>query len=221
MKPKKYFCISFCLLAAFVFLTLALCYVDVQPIGPCDSSVGFAALNGFFHDLTGVHMTLYVITDWLGLIPVAVALSFALLGLIQWIKRKHILKVDADILILGIFYLVVFAAYLLFEEFPVNYRPILINNFLEASYPSSTTLLVLCIMPTATMQLHSRIGNTALRKIISAFIIIFMTFMVVCRLISGVHWLTDIMGGALLSAGLVMLYRAFVSLTESNKKGQS
>ena len=220
MKPKKYFCIAFCLLTAFVFLTLALCYVDVQPIGPCGSSVGFASLNGFFHDLTGVHMTLYVITDWLGLIPVAVALSFALLGLIQWIKRKHILKVDADILILGIFYLVVFAAYLLFEEFPVNYRPILINNFLEASYPSSTTLLVLCIMPTAAMQLR-RIGNTALRKIISAFIIIFMAFMVVSRLISGVHWLTDIVGGALLSAGLVMLYRAFVSLTESNKKGQS
>jgi undecaprenyl-diphosphatase len=30
--------------------------------------------------------------------------------------------------------------------------------------------------------------------------------MVAARLASGVHWLTDIIGGILLSAGLVMIY---------------
>ena len=154
-------------------------------------------------------MTLYVITDWLGLVPVAFGFGFAILGLAQWIKRKHILKVDYSILILGGFYIVVLAAYLFFEEVVINYRPVLINNYLEASYPSSTTLLVLCVMPTANMQLNNRIKNYNLRRIVSCTIKAFTAFIVIGRLLSGVHWLTDIIGGLLLSAGLVAMYDAF------------
>ena len=100
-----------CLLGAFALWTVLVCSIDVKSIGPRDSAVGFAALNAFFHELTGVHMSLYVITDWLGLVPVGVGLGFAILGLIQWIKRKHILKVDYSILVLGGFYIAVMAAY--------------------------------------------------------------------------------------------------------------
>lgn len=50
--------------------------IDVRAIGPNGSTVGFAALNGRIHDLTGVHMTLYILTDWLGLVPVAFMLGF-------------------------------------------------------------------------------------------------------------------------------------------------
>ena len=89
----------------------------------------------------------------------------------------------------------------------INYRPVLIEGYLEASYPSSTTLLVLCMMPTAKMQLDGRIKNPAVRKIVGLAIVVFTVFMVVGRLVSGVHWITDIAGGVLLSAGLVMLYR--------------
>ena len=83
---KRIFCIALGLLAAFVLWTIAICQIDVQAIGPQDSAVGFATLNGFVHDLTGVHMQLYTITDWLGLVPVAFIFGFALLGLAQWIK---------------------------------------------------------------------------------------------------------------------------------------
>ena len=100
------------------------------------------------------------------------------------------------------------AGYVLFEIFAINYRPVLINGILEASYPSSTTLLVLCVMPTAMMQFHSRIQNRLLRKSINFVIAAFTVFMVMGRLISGVHWLTDIIGGILLSMALVMLYYA-------------
>jgi undecaprenyl-diphosphatase len=180
--------------------------VDVEPIGPMGSSVGLATINRFFHEFTGVHLSLYVITDWLGLVPVFFGFGFALLGLIQWIRRKNILKVDFSILVLGGFYLVTLAVYLFFEEFVVNYRPVLLNGVLEASYPSSTTMLVMCVMPTAMMQLNHRIKNHLLGQSIACALIVFIVFMVICRLVSGVHWLTDIIGGGLFSVGLVTLY---------------
>ena len=194
------------LIAAFVAWTLLLGEVDVQPIGPCGSAVGLATLNGWFHALTGVNMSLYVITDWLGLVPIAVAFAFAILGLVQLIKRKRFLKVDHGILVLGGFYIAVIAAYLLFEYIVVNYRPVLIEGYLEVSYPSSTTLLVLCVMITAAMQLNDRIKSKAWAIVVIIGIVAFTVFMVIGRLLSGVHWLSDIVGGALLSSGLVTLY---------------
>lgn len=207
MKNKKDLWFSVVVFVLFILWTLLVSIVDVQAIGPRDSSVGFATVNGMFHNLTGVHMDLYHITDWLGLVPVAFGFGFAIVGLIQWIKRKHILKVDDSILVLGVYYILVLGAYLFFEEFVINFRPVLISGYLEASYPSSTTLLVLCIMPTANMQLNNRIKNHNLRRIVSCSIKAFVAFMVIGRLLSGVHWLTDIVGGVLLSGGLVQLYR--------------
>lgn len=216
MKKKnlKSLYASIFMLGAFVLWTIAVRFIDVRAIGPDGSSVGFATVNAFFHKLTGVHMSLYYITDWLGLIPIFVAMGFALLGLVQWIKRKQLSKVDYSIFVLGVFYIAVMAVYVLFETVTVNYRPVLIGGILEASYPSSTTLLVMCVMPVAVMQLNSRIKNAVIRKRLRDFIIAFTIFMVAGRLASGVHWLTDIVGGVLLSAGLVMMYRYFVSLKE-------
>ena len=208
----RYFIIAFSLLAAFVLWTAAISRIDVQEIGPGGSSVGFASLNRLVHSLTGVHMRLYTITDWLGLVPVAFGFGFALLGLAQWVKRKSILKVDRSLLALGGFYLAVMAVYVFFEMHVINYRPVLIEGFLEASYPSSTTMLVMCVMPTALMQLRQRIRRRLLLTVTSAAMIAFIGFMVIGRLISGVHWFTDIIGGAILSAGLVMLYYAACNL---------
>ena len=211
-ETKKNFGIATILLGAFVVWTAAVRLVDVQPIGPQGSTVGFATVNSWVHNLTGVHMSLYTVTDWLGLVPIAFAIGFALLGLIQWIKRKHLRQVDFSILVLGGFYLLVMAAYVLFEVFVINYRPVLINGCLEASYPSSTTMLALCVMPTTLMQLNARIKSQTLKRWVGFGITAFILFMVIGRLLSGVHWFTDIIGGALLSAGLVMLYYSITSL---------
>ena len=200
------------LIAAFVLWTVLVCFVDMQKIGPQDSSVGFGTINYFVHNLTGVHMQLYSITDWLGLVPIGVGMGFAVLGLFQWINRKKLKHVDYDIWILGGFYLAVMASYIFFEMVPVNYRPVLIEGILEVSYPSSTTMLVMCVMPTAIMQLQNRIENRYFRTIVCIGIALFIAFMVIGRLISGVHWLSDIVGGILLSAGLVMLYSCISDL---------
>ena len=196
------------MLTAFALWTAALRMVDVQPIGPEEAAVGFAAVNQFFHRFTGVHMTLYTLTDWLSLVPLCLIVGFAALGAVQWAQRKQLLKVDRSILVLGGFYVIVLACYALFEVVVINYRPVLIDGRLEPSYPSSTTMLVLCVMPTACMQLRQRIKNNVFRRCVSYTIILFTASMVFLRLISGVHWLTDIIGGALLSAGLVLLYQS-------------
>ena len=205
-KDTRLFSIAICLLMAFALWTAAICQIDVQAIGPQGSAVGFASLNGYMHSMTGVHMALYTLTDWLGLVPVAFVLGFGLLGLVQWIKRKKLSEVDTDLLLLGGFYIIVLTAYLIFEFFVVNFRPVLINENLEASYPSSTTMLTLCVMSTATAQLNKRIRHTVFRRCAVSLITVFTVFMVLGRLISGVHWFSDIVGGILLSAGLVTLY---------------
>ena len=205
-KNKKMLVLGASLLAVFVLWTVLVRFADLRAIGPEGSSVGFAALNGFVHKLTGVNWLLYTVTDWLGLVPIAVALGFAILGLVQLIKRKSLWKVDHSILALGVFYIVVMAAYVFFEAVVINYRPTLIGGYLEASYPSSTTVLVMCVMPTAAMQLNARIKNSVVRRCVILAITAFTAFMVMGRLLSGVHWVTDIIGGALLSTGLVMTY---------------
>lgn len=212
-QNKKYLSAAVLLLAAFVLWTAAVCIVDLQPIGPEASVVGFATLNGFVHTLTGVHMALYDLTDLLSIIPLMIVLFFGLIGFIQLVKRKSLLKVDFDILVLGGFYIVVIGSFLLFEVLDINYRPVLIEGVLEASYPSSTTMLALCVMPTAMLQLHAHCKKCLIVQILLA---VFTVFMVVARLISGVHWFTDIVGGILLSSGLVLLYLAF-SNWKSNK----
>ena len=216
-KNKKTLVWGASLLAIFVLWTVLVCLVDVQAVGPEGSSVGFATLNSFVHDLTGVNFSLYIITDWLGLVPFGVAFGFAILGLVQWIKRKSFFKVDRSILALGGFYIVVMSVYVLFEMVVINYRPTLIDGYLEVSYPSSTTMLVMCVMPTAMMQLRARIKNDVLRRCVMVTIAVFTAFMVIGRIVSGVHWITDIIGGAILSTGLVMLYYLVCDLEKKEK----
>ena len=206
------------LLLLFVVWTVLIRYVDVQAVGPEGTKVGFASLNARFHRLTGVNMALYTVTDWLGLVPVFICGCFGLIGLRQWILRKKLFRVDPDILLLGVYYLLVIAGYLFFEMVPVNYRPILINGYLEASYPSSTALLVLSVMPTLAFQAGRRCVRRTCRRLAAAFSVLFSAFMVIGRLVSGVHWFTDIIGSVFLSAGLFLLYIAAVDLSDQKKK---
>lgn len=212
MLKQKNFIGSTVFLLLFILWTLAVSVIDVKTIGPLESAVGFATINKLVHNLTGVNLILYNITDWLGLVPLAVCFGFGVLGVMQLIKRKNIFKVDFDILVLGVFYIIVIAVYLLFEVVVINYRPVLINGVLEASYPSSTTMLTFCVMLTAIMQFNKRIKNITVKNAVVWISVIFTVFMVIGRIFSGVHWITDIIGGALFSAGIVMMYFSVIKI---------
>lgn len=216
-RSKKLLFTGILLIVVFAIWTLLIQVVDVQPIGQNGTNIGFATFNIWFHELTGVHMTIYTITDWMGLIPVFVCMIFGGIGLGQWIKRRSLLKVDRDILFLGIYYVIVIFGYLIFEMIPINYRPILIEGVMEASYPSSTTLLVLSVMPTLTFQMNRRMKNMTVCKMLFILTILFSSFMVAGRWICGVHWFTDIIGSIILSTGLFCVYKGVVLSNRSKK----
>ena len=199
------------LLAAFLLLTLAVLTVDVQPIGPDGSRVGLSTLNGAAHRLFGVSMTWYAVTDWLGLASLAVALGFALLGLCQLVHRRSLLRVDMSVLLLGGLYMLLIAAYALFELCIVNYRPILMDGALEASYPSSHTMLTVGIMASTPIALRALLpGRRMVHRAADTLGTLVIGVTVVGRLLSGVHWLTDIVGGVLLASSLTAAYAALV-----------
>lgn len=214
-EPRRDLVTGTALLAAFVLWTALVQLVDVRPVGQNGTCVGFAAFNVWFHGLTGVHMVLYAITDWLGLVPVAVCLGFGAMGATQLVRRRSLLAVDPDLLLLGVHYVMVAAAYLAFEMFPVNYRPIPIDGVMEASYPSSTTLLVLGVMPTLAYQIARRSKSIQAKVAVVAFVAAFSALMVAGRLVSGVHWATDIAGSILLAAGLFAMYRYVVAQADA------
>ena len=209
-RGRKEFILGLALILAFVLWTALVVTVDVKPLGAGGTNIGLAAFNVWFFNRTGVHMALYTLTDWLGLVPVFVCFIFGGIGLCQLIKRKSFLKVDRDIIWLGAYYIAVIFDYLIFEMIPVNYRPILINGHLEASYPSSTTLLVLCVMLSLLFQAKRRIKNEAAKRTVCLLAGVFSVLMVAGRLVAGVHWFSDIFGGVLLSFGLFYLYKGAV-----------
>ena len=213
---KKSLITGMIMLILFAVWTVLIQTVDVQAAGQNATDIGFAGLNLWFHKTTGVHMWVYTVTDWLGLVPIFICMIFGAVGLVQLIKRRSLIKVDKDIILLGIYYILVIFGYLIFEMIPINYRPILIEGRMEASYPSSTTLLVMSVMPTLAFQVHRRIRNTKVRYVLYAFTVLFTAFMVVGRTVAGVHWLTDIAGSVLLSSGLYLIYQGTVQLTDKN-----
>ena len=193
-------------------------FVDVRPIGPEGTSIGLSRLNSFFFRLSGVNILWYHITDWLGVAAILVAFLFAMAGFVQLIKRRSILKVDCEILALGGLYIVVIGLYVLFEIVIVNYRPIIMpdGTHPEASFPSSHTMLVCVIMGSAIMLIGKYLKEKPLCRVLRGICAAIIGITVIGRLIAGVHWLTDIVGGILISIFLLSLFSEVLKRTRRN-----
>lgn len=212
-KSNSRFIYSGVFFLLFAVFTVLVKKVDVQPIGPEGSSVGFASINAKFFEIFGYNEFWYKFSERLGYAALAVCACFGIIGVIQLIKGKSLKAVDKKIIALGVFYVVVIAFYVIFNKVVINYRPILeADGSLEASYPSSHTVLAVCVFVTMFSQkVFNRKGTTSEKaeNVIAATILVAM--MVLSRLFSGVHWFTDIVGGILLSTALVHLYKAVAS----------
>ena len=208
MKNKKNILICVLLVLISIIYTLLVKYVDTSTIGPNGSVVGFSSLNSFVFNLTGNNMTLYKITEILGIIPILIALMYAVIGLIQVIDRKS-LKVDKELIALGILYVVVILIYVFFEKCIINYRPVIIDGILEASYPSSHTLLSICICGSALLINKYLFNNKKIYKYINIISIISMVLIVLGRLLSGVHWASDIIGSIIISITILNILETY------------
>jgi undecaprenyl-diphosphatase len=197
--------ISIALTVLSVCYTLLVKFIDVDAIGPNESEVGFSKLNGWFSNLVGSNMTIYKITEVLGLLVIAIVLIYGCIGIYQLVKRKNLLKVDREIIVLGCFYVLMAITYVLFEKVVINYRPILIDGELEASYPSSHTILALCIA-LSSLKVSKEYFNKKYIKKINIITIVLMSLVVIGRLISGVHWISDIIGGIIISLTLLSYF---------------
>lgn len=208
MKNKKNILICILLVLLSIIYTILVKCVDTSIIGPNGSVVGFSSLNSFVFNLTGNNMTLYKITEILGIIPILIALMYAVIGLIQVIDRKS-LKVDKELIALGILYIIVILIYVFFEKCIINYRPVLIDGILEASYPSSHTLLSICICGSALLINKYLFNNKKIYKYINIVSIISMVLIVLGRLLSGVHWASDIIGSIIISITLLKMLETY------------
>ena len=214
-KKKRNFLISTILILLAVVFTILVKVVDIKQVGVNETNIGFATLNQFVFKTTGVNMIWYHITDWLGLVPVFMAIVYGIIGFIQLIKRKSLFKVDIEIMILGLFYIIVISLYIFFEKVIVNYRPILMNGFLEASYPSSHTLMAICLCGSSII-VNKKLFNNKITTFIDGLSVVIIFTTVIGRLISGVHWFTDIIGGMIISIALLMTLYSVIDIIKKH-----
>lgn len=196
----------------FTALIVLLGRYDVAAIGPQGTEIGFSHVNQFVHNLTGVHMFWYELTDYIGYTAILVCALFALAGFIQMVKRRSLMKVDREIWALGGLFVAVIGCYVFFEKYIINYRPIIMpgETAPEASFPSSHTMLIMTVM-IAVMIVSDKYFGDLFGPLVR--ILCFLTVLITVggRLYCGVHWFTDIIGGILLSATLLFLFAAVVS----------
>jgi len=215
-KRKKLFITTGILLLIAIVYTLLVKYYDVSTIGPKNSAVGFSGINGLVHHALPYNEFWYKITKYLGIIPFLYCAFYGIQGITQIVKYKSIKKVDKKLIYLGAFYVVMLVLYVLCDKIVVNYRPILEDGALESSFPSSHTLLACCVCASSLLIAKYYIKKQNILKLFNYGTIVLMIILVVGRLLSGVHWLTDIIGGIIYSAVLVYLYYSFIYNNKKN-----
>jgi undecaprenyl-diphosphatase len=207
----------------FLLLILLVKVVDVAAVGPEGTKIGLSKLNVGIHEMFGEHLSWYTFTNVLGILAILVACCFAVIGGVQLIYRRSLMKVDKEILLLGCLYIVTLALYVFFEKVIVNYRPMLMpgGEGPEASFPSSHTMLVCVIMGSGLRLLKKYTKkNQTLQLVLTVVFCLILALTVAGRLLSGVHWFTDVLGGLLLSAALLNGYEGLLKLWKQSDRAK-
>ena len=217
-ENKKLFIGSACCFVLFIIFTLLVKNVGVMPVGPQNSEVGFASINKAVSDSLPYNDFMYNLSEVLGYIAILSVAFFGLFGIMQLFIKKGFSKVDKDLYILCGLYAGVLACYILFEKIIINYRPVILEGELEASYPSSHTMMSVAFMLAAIQQFSMRLKKESTRRIVIISCAALGIGVILTRLLSGVHWLTDIIGAVILSTAWFLLYFGMIKTIYPNKK---
>lgn len=205
---------------AFCIWTQCILYIDVAPVGPAGTSIGFSTINQAVHESLGVNKIWYYLTEGFGVLAIVILILFCLFLVVQMIKRKGLKNADKQLYFLFAQYVIMGILYLLFEKVIINYRPVLEDgqSFPEASYPSSHAMLVCVVMGSTMLIIGNYIKKQGLLRIIQVLCVIIACITLFGRLASGVHWFSDIIGGALLSAAILTAFAGRISVLDENPK---
>ena len=221
-KARKDLILAAVLLALFLLFTVVVSTVNVASVPvkvvAADGSwtageeirIGLSGVNVPVSDQLGYRAGAYKVSKYLGYLSILTAVAFVAWFICEAVKRRSAAKADRRLIALMILFALTAAAYLLFEVLKLNYRPVVLDEGLEASYPSTHTLLAVAVMGGAARTL------TALRKgpsrLCACALCLIGAVIVICRCLAGVHWLTDILGGLLLGAALLALHAGLLAM---------
>ena len=219
MKTKTKQRIAIAAAVLTVILVILIKTVDVAPIGPNGTSIGLSHLNQAIHDAIGINQGIYTITEIGGILAIVVVAVFAIMGLVQWIQRKKLMKVDRELLVLGGLYVILGFLYVFFNKVAINYRPVIMPGEVlpESSFPSSHSMLGCTVMGSAYLLVDRYVKNPTAVKVLHVLCIINMIVIVGGRFLSGVHWFTDILGGILISIALIAEFSAVLDQIQAKK----
>ncbi|MBQ3436419.1 phosphatase PAP2 family protein [Candidatus Saccharibacteria bacterium] len=133
---------------------------------------------------------------------------FAVLGLVQWISRKSLKKVDKQLLWMPLPLLLMAITYVVFDKFIIlNVRP---NGSGEPSFPSTHVMVVATIFFVVALALPKYIKSKTARIVLELFIAALIGLTCVGRVVSQMHWISDTIGALVFAFIFSEIYRQII-----------
>ena len=228
MKKTNYL-LSFILLVIAIVFTILVAKVDVKTVevkpidgvtqnGVLTTDIGFSSLNQSVADKISFNNTFYKISKYAGYLALVFVAFYGFTGLIELMQKKSLKGVNKALYMLAAFYVCVAIVYVLFEVVVINNRPVDMGEGLEASFPSSHTMLALCVCGSSLIASKYIIKKDNFRKCLNLISWVVMLLVVCTRTLSGVHWITDIFGGILISVFMLNVFSNAVKCLDKAEK---
>ena len=210
-ESKKGLIISIVTLVLFNILIILLKFVDVKEVGLS----GFN--NTYLHEY---NKALDIISDILLYLSIGAFVAVVVYFIYKLIKNKG-KNVDYRLIVYFLGMVIVVITYLVFEFFvKVNGRP---YEPSESSFPSTHILLTTYILlPITTLFFKKDRDKETKEKFdletgISLIAFIIIGVEVILRFWSGMHWITDCLGGLILGVFYFGVYYFVISLIKEKK----
>ena len=211
-KSVKWIIFIWCFLYA-VIMVIALKFESGVPIGDL-GSINLRALNNGFRGLFGYEQggyfrSLYLITEGLGVVSILACLFWTGMGIKDLIKYRDINDVDKSIFATWLLYVLALIVWRVTLKISVSYAPVSVHpkSALVVSFPCGNTFLIIISMCSSIYLIGYFLEEK--KKLVLALrvaCIAILALGIIFRTVSGVNWLTDILGAIGFAVPAVVLY---------------